>query len=123
MKALKSLGAVLAGIAANFLAVPIDLVFHSTGVFPPPGVEHSDGALAIAFSYRAVLAVLGGFVTARLAPAAPMAHAFALGGLGILLSTAGAAAMWSLGHHWYPLSLIAISLPASWLGARLTRRS
>jgi hypothetical protein len=120
MKALKSLGAVLAGIAANFLAVPIDLVFHSTGVFPPPGVEHSDGALAIAFSYRAVLAVVGGFVTARLAPAVerrrprpPSAKACAI----------GAAAMWSLGHHWYPLSLIAISLPASWLGARLIRRS
>jgi hypothetical protein len=120
MKALKSLGAVFAGLAANFLAVPVDLVFHASGVFPPPGTETGDPLLALAFSYRAALAVLGGFVTAKLAPSA---HAFALGFTGVLLASAGAAAQWDLGHHWYPLSLIAIAVPASWLGARSSLRS
>lgn len=123
MRALKSVGAVLAGVAANMLAIPVDALLHATNVFPPPGTETSDGLLALAFSYRAAFAVLGGGVTARLAPASPMAHALALGVVGLVLSSAGAAAQWGLGHHWYPLSLIALCLPASWGGAGLTTRS
>lgn len=122
MKA-KSIGAVLAGIAANFLAVPVDAVLHATGVFPPVGQDTPDGLLALAFSYRLAAAVLGGWTTARLAPSSPMKHAWVLGGLGVLLSSLGAVGAWNYGHHWYPLSLIAICLPATWAGARLSLRS
>lgn len=122
MNQLKSVGAVFAGIVANMLAVPIDAVLHATGVYPPPGGE-TDAHLALAFSYRALAAVLGGAVTAKLAPASPRGHALALGIVGLVLSSAGAAAQWGLGHHWYPLSLIALCLPASLAGARFTARS
>ncbi|MFO0601147.1 MAG: hypothetical protein U0228_37910 [Myxococcaceae bacterium] len=122
MNRLKSVGAVLAGVAANFLAVPLDAVLHATGVYPPPGAE-TDAHLALAFAYRALFAVLGGAVTTRLAPSSPRAHAVALGAVGLVLSSAGAAAQWGLGHHWYPLSLIALCLPASLAGARFTTRS
>jgi hypothetical protein len=120
---LKSVGAVFAGICANFLAVPVDAIFHAAGVFPAPGQGMSDALFGLAFAYRSALAVLGGWVTARLAPSSPMAHALGLGGVGLLLSTAGTVAQWNLGHHWYPISLIFICLPASWLGARLSHRS
>lgn len=115
----KSVGSVFAGIVANFLAVPIDAVMHAQGIFPPEGQDMADGLFALAFAYRTVLAVLGGYVTARLAPQDPMKHAMILGGIGLLLSSAGAAAMWKAGHVWYPLALIAICVPASWAGARL----
>ena len=39
----RSVGAVAAGIATNFLAVPVDLVLHGLGVFPPVGQDMSDG--------------------------------------------------------------------------------
>lgn len=123
MSAMKSVGAVLAGVAANFLAVPVDAVLHATGVFAPVGTDPTDASLLLALAYRIAFAVLGGVVTARLAPASPLKHGVSLGLLGIVLASAGAAAQWNLGHHWYPLSLVAIALPSSWAGARLSRRS
>lgn len=119
----RSVGAVAAGIATNFLAVPVDLVLHGLGVFPPAGQDMSDGLYALALAYRVALAVLGGLVTARLAPSSPMRHALVLGGVGVVLSSLGAAANWQLGHVWYPLALVVICLPASWAGARLHLRS
>lgn len=120
---LKSIGAVFGGLFANFLAVPVDLAMHASGVFPPVGEDMSDTRFALAFAYRLALAILGGFVTARLAPRAPLAHALVLAGLGVVLSSLGAATQWHLGHHWYPIALILVCVPASWAGARLTHRS
>ncbi|MBI5495752.1 MAG: hypothetical protein HY904_12075 [Deltaproteobacteria bacterium] len=120
---LRSVGAVVAGVGANFLAVVLDGIMHASGVFPPLGQDMGDGLFALALAYRTVCAVGGGWVTARLAPFSPVKHALILGGVGMLLSSLGAAAQWNLGHHWYPLSLIAICLPASWAGATLANRS
>ena len=42
------------------------------------------------------------------------------------LATAGAIATWNagpaFGPHWYPLALIALALPQTWLGAKLASR-
>jgi hypothetical protein len=50
-----------------------------------------------------------------------MKHALILGGIGVLLSAAGAIATadMDLGPAWYAWSLVAISLPAAWIGAKL----
>ncbi|WP_202901416.1 hypothetical protein [Nitratireductor aquibiodomus] len=48
-----------------------------------------------------------------------MAHALALGGIGVVLSTLGAVAMWQMGMHWYPIALILISLPCAWISGKL----
>lgn len=111
----KSIGAVAAGIGANLLAIPLDGALAAAGVFP----SESEGPYALALAYRAALAVLGGYTTARLAPSSPQRHALVLGAIGVALSALGAVAQWPLGHHWYPLSLVLVSLPASWAGARL----
>lgn len=115
----RSIGAVVAGIGANFLAALVDWPLHALGVLPAPDEPSGEGPLALALAYRAGFAVLGGYVVAKLAPSSPMGHAWVLGGLGIVLSTLGAAAQWGLGHHWYPLCLIALCVPATWIGARL----
>ncbi|MFI5400294.1 MAG: hypothetical protein ACHQZQ_04480 [SAR324 cluster bacterium] len=120
---LRSMGAVAAGILANFvIAIPIDVVLHVLGIFPPWNGQISDPLAALALSYRVVAAVAGGYITARLAPQKPVQHALILGVIGVLLSSAGAAAMWDKGTHWYPLALIVISLPCSWLGGKLALR-
>jgi hypothetical protein len=53
-----------------------------------------------------------------------MAHALALGGVGIVLTGVGTAVTWDqgpeFGSHWYPIALMALALPAAWLGGKLS---
>lgn len=118
----RSLVAAAGGIAVNLLAVPIDLGLHAAGLMPM-GAAMDDGHYALAFAYRAVLAVAGAWTTFRLAPSRPWLHVWILAGLGALVSALGASAQWSLGHHWYPLSLIVLCAPAAWAGGTLAERS
>jgi hypothetical protein len=50
-----------------------------------------------------------------------MQHALLAGFIGLIVSTAGAAATWNsgFGPHWYPLSLIVLALPPAWVGGKL----
>jgi hypothetical protein len=115
--------AILGGILTNAVpALLIDQVLHMTAVYPPWGQPMFEPELnLLAFSYRLVFAVLGGYVTARLAPFAPIRHTVILGVIGIVLAGLGAIASMSMniGPGWYPLALVVIALPASWLGGRL----
>lgn len=119
-----SIGVVVLGVLVNAIpAVAIDEVFHRLHVYPAwgePIFDVSDNLLA--FSYRLVLAVASGWVVARFAPRNPWRHAFALGCVGVALSTLGTFAMAGYGPLWYPLALVAISLPASLAGAYLYLR-
>jgi len=119
----RSIAAVFAGLLTNIIpAVAIDAALHAAEIYPPMGQPMSHALLVLAFSYRLVLAVAGGYFTARLAPHNPMKHALVLGGIGVLLSSAGTIAMWGAGPAWYPLALIAVAIPCSLLGARLHGR-
>jgi hypothetical protein len=119
----RSIAAVVAGLVAIFaVTTATDLVLHATGVFPPVDAPPMSSALfALAFAYRFVFDVAGCYLTARLAPRRPMQHALALGSIGVVLSLAGAIAMWGAGPAWYPLGLAASALPCAWLGGRLAR--
>lgn len=117
----RSIGAVLAGLLTILVThMGTDHVLHVTGVYPPYGEPMTDTELyVLALGYRIVFSVLGCYVTARLAPRNPMRHALILGGIGVVLSTAGAVAMWDFGPNWYPVSLILIAMPCAWAGGRL----
>ena len=123
----RSVVAIVAGILTNAIpALLVDQLLHTLAVYPPWGQPMFDPLLnLLALSYRIGFAVLGGYVAARLAPSAPERHGVILGCVGILLAGFGAyvtITTMDIGPDWYPLSLVAISLPASWLGARLYRR-
>ncbi|WP_224242390.1 hypothetical protein [Hyalangium gracile] len=121
---LRRIGAVLAGLVAIFVTSTVtDVVMHATGVFPPMDAPPmSDGLFLFAFSYRFIYQVAGCYLTARLAPTRPMWHSMVLGIIGLVLSIAGAVAMWGAGPGWYPIALAASSLPCGWLGGRLAQR-
>ncbi|HST60452.1 MAG TPA: hypothetical protein VLK84_17260 [Longimicrobium sp.] len=119
----RSIGAVLAGlIAIVVLSTAADAVLHATGIYPPFPERMADGLFALATAYRIVFGIAGSWLTARLAPSAPLKHALVLASIGTLLSVAGAAAMWAYGPAWYSLAIIAISFPCAWAGAKLHAR-
>ena len=121
---LRSLGAVVAGLLIIFvLSLGTDVVMHATGIFPPWFQPMTGPLWVFALAYRSVYAVLGSYVTARLAPNNPMKHAMLLGVIGVALSGAGLASTWNAGPEfgpkWYPIALVASALPCAWLGGRL----
>ncbi len=120
----RSLVAWIAGAATGILlSIGTDMVMHSTGIFPPFGQPMSDSLFVLATAYRTAYGVLGSYIVARLAPYRPMWHAMVLGVVGVIVSAIGAAVTWNkgpeFGPHWYPISLVVLALPQSWLGARL----
>jgi hypothetical protein len=125
-RTLRSLGAVVAGfLVCVVLSIATDAVMHATGIFPPMGQAMAGALFLLATVYRTVYGVAGGYITARLAPARPIAHAVALGVLGLVASLAGLLATWDkgpeFGPKWYPLALVVIAVPSCWLGGKLLR--
>lgn len=124
---LRSVGAVLAGLlVVIIITTATDAIMHATGIFPPWGQPMSDSLFVLAFAYRIVYGIAGGYITAQLAPDKPVAHAVLLGVVGFVLSLTGAAATWNrgpeFGPKWYPLALIVIAIPTAWLGGKLVSR-
>src|SRR5262245_10727032 len=123
----RSAGAVLAGFAAVVgLSLATDQVFHTLQVYPPWGVPMiGNGLYLLALSYRVVYTVLGGYVTARLAPRSPMRHVTVLAIIGLVAGAAGVAVGVStsdLGPLWYPVAIFVTAYPCTWLGGMLRER-
>jgi hypothetical protein len=80
----------------------------------------------LATAYRIAFTVLGGYVTAALAPQRPIGHVMVLGAIGTVVAAIAAAATWNagpaLGPRWYPLMLVVTALPCVWLGGALRLR-
>ena len=119
----RSIGAVLAGfVAVVILSIGTDVLLRAAGVSPPLGQTMSNPLFLLVTAYRTVYAVIGSYLTARLAPYKPMQHALVGGLIGLVLSIVGAVATWNkteLGPHWYPLALVVTALPTAWLGGKL----
>jgi len=122
----RSTGAVLAGfVAIVALSLGTDQVLHVLAVYPPWGQRMSDPLFLLATAYRIVYTVAGGYLTARLAPHAPVRHALILGLVGLVPGVAGvmvAIAKPELGPLWYPIALAVTGLPCAWLGGVLYRQ-
>ena len=123
MKILKGIGAILAGII--FIVVShtgTDFVLEKLGIFPPPEQGfHVTWMVVTATLYRSIFTVVGGYITAALAPDPPMRYVLILGLIGLAVSTLAAIATipMKLGPSWYPIALAALALPCVWLGGKL----
>jgi len=121
---LRSIGAVFLGMLAIItLSLGTDVVLHVTGIFPPWFQPMVTTLWVLALAYRIVYGILGGYITARLAPQRPIKHAIVLGLIGVGLSIIGTAANWNqgpeFGPKWYPLALVVTALPCAWIGGKL----
>jgi surface polysaccharide O-acyltransferase-like enzyme len=122
----KSTRALIAGfVAIVILSVATDYLLQTLKVFPASGPMPDPRLNALALCYRILYGIVGGYITARLAPEKPMQHALFLGLIGLLLSTAGAifTVPMHLGPAWYPISLAVTAVPCAWIGGLLHRRS
>jgi hypothetical protein len=123
----RSIWAVFAGFLAVFvLSLGTDEVLHRLQVYPPWNEPMWDPRLnALALSYRLVFNTAGSYITARLAPQAPMRHVWIGASIGFVLSLAGAIAgiKLELGPAWYPLALAFSAWPCAWLAGALYRRT
>ena len=83
----------------------------------------SDALFVWATLYRVAFTVLGGVITAQLAPRKPITHVLILGAIGIVAALAGTLATWNrgpeFGPKWYPILLVVTSLPSVWAGGML----
>jgi hypothetical protein len=117
----KSVWAVVAGILFVIVVTTmIDIVLHVAGVYSTK--EPLTNSLALlATSYRIVIGIAGGCLTAWLAPKHPMQHVMILGVVGVVLGLLGLLATWNLGlgPRWYPIALVVLAIPQCWLGGKL----
>ncbi len=124
---IRSTAAVLFGfLSVAVLSLATDQLLHVLDVYPPWGEPMWDPALnLLALSYRTVYTIAGGYLTAALAPRAPMRHVAILAGIGTVTAIAGAVTaitMADLGPNWYPILLAVTSFPSVWLGGVLHER-
>jgi hypothetical protein len=124
----RSIVAVVAGfVAVAGLSLATDQLFHVLEVYPPWGEPMLDSKLfVLALSYRVLYTVLGGFITAHLAPRAPMRHVIILGIIGLIAGSAGvivAITMADLGPMWYPIAIAVTAYPCTRLGGRMGLRT
>lgn len=70
----------------------------------------------LAFSYRAVFMVLGGYLTAFIARRKARKAAYILGILGTVIWLAGAIAMWHYAYLWYNVIGIILAIPLTMAG-------
>ena len=123
----RSIWAILAGVLAVVaITTLVDIVLHVVHVYPPMDQPLNDVQALLATAYRVVFGIAGAWLTARLAPAKPMKHVIVLGALGTVAALVGVVATWNrgMGPRWYPISLVVLAIPQSWLGGWLfVRRS
>ena len=123
MSILRIIGAVIGGfLVFAVLSTATDTALEQTILPELAKAQASTVVWLFVIACRVLFSIFGCYLTARWAPSAPMAHALALGGIGVILSGLGAYVMWSVGTHWYPIALTVIALPCAWVGGWLYER-
>ena len=118
----RSVWAIVAGfLLVVILSIGTDFVMEKIGIFPELGKRMSDQLFVLATAYRTIYAILGSYLTARLAPNRPMRHAMVGAVIGMVLGTVGTIVTWNkdLGPHWYSIALVVEGIPCAWIGAKI----
>jgi hypothetical protein len=122
-----NLGRSILAVVSGFFAVVIlslgtDQILHMLKVYPPWDEPMREAGLnLLALAYRIIYTILGGYITARLAPRNPLRHVFVLAVIGLAMGLAGvfATSGLDLGPRWYPIALAITAFPCTWLGGLL----
>lgn len=121
----RSVFAVLAGsIAIGITALGSDYVLGLLipSAFNNQGRMPQSSLLLFMTAYSVVFSVLGGYITARLAAKAPMAHVLALAILQLIGGLASAMQMGGSVPQWFEVLIVTLPLPAILLGGQLHKK-
>jgi hypothetical protein len=121
----KSISTVVIGVLFVIIAsTVVDVILHKAGVYPPLNTPMDDSLSLLALSYRIVISIYAGYLTARLAPDRPVQHALYLGYVGTVLGLIGVVGTWNMGMgpHWYPIALAVLAIPQCWLGGKIAEK-
>lgn len=116
-------------IVAGFLFTAIittvvDHIFHVTKVYPPYGEPFEKSSLLImAFTYRALFAIAGAYITARIAKDKAHKAVLILGILGTIAWGAGLAKFWYLAPAWYNIGGLVLAIPYAFIGLNIYNKS
>ena len=119
---LRSIAAVLFGFVLIFaLSTGATMVLGQAmpTAFDAAGRADSVPVLLLMMGYVALFAVIGCYLTARLAPGRPMLHALVLGVMGLAVNVASAVAAWDDAPVWVHVASLALVMPYAWIGGRL----
>ncbi len=121
---MRSAGSVLAGygVLAVTIAAKYALIRRfSPEVLPAPGEDvfpHTGWLLGLLGSDTAFM-IAAGYVTARVAPRAPVAHSVVLGVVMVVLGLTWMFVFWGWLPVWYQVVLVSIAIPAAATGGSL----
>jgi hypothetical protein len=119
-------------VAAGFvlpliLSRSADILLESTGVFPTVAQQRADGfdvlwMNILALCYRMAFGVLGGYVTAAVAPNRPARHVHLLAIIATAVAVISNIAVATIPATanvlpaWFAVALVLIAYPSTWLG-------
>lgn len=112
---------IMAGLLTTaVLSTATDHFFHKTGIYPPYGQPFFDTNLVLlAFTYRALFAIFGAYLTAMLAKDQAKKAVLFLGAIGATLWLIGAIAMWEYAPVWYNIGGVMLTIPFTLMGGTL----
>src|SRR4051794_39278217 len=122
---MRSIWAILAGfLFTAVLSIGADAIMRkmAPSLFAANGSTSNVAILCLMTIYVGVFAIVGCYITARLAPSRPMGHALALGGIALVISLLLVTKTWPMAPTWYNLLNLVVILPYAWLGGRLRER-
>ena len=110
-------GFVVIGALAFGTGTLVASMWH--GAHGADGTPVTTAARVAQLLYVGVFAVFGCWLAGRLAPSRPMAHALAVGVLGLILNVASAWAMKDGHPAWYLAAGVLTTMLWAWIGGRL----
>lgn len=116
-------------IIAGFLftaiiTTAVDHILHVTKVFPPYGEPFREtGLLILAFAYRALFAITGSYITARIAKEKARKAVLILGCIGTVAWLAGLIQFWNLAPVWYNIGGLISAIPYAFIGLNIYTKS
>ncbi|MDE3056969.1 MAG: hypothetical protein KGJ59_03320 [Bacteroidota bacterium] len=113
--------AILAAFLISFiLSTAIDVVLHSTGVYPPFGQPFFDTDLyLLALGYRFVITIFAAYVAAVIAKEQAKKALWITGMIGTIFWIAGTIVTQGLGPLWYGITGAATTIPLVLFGGTL----
>ncbi|HEV7230251.1 MAG TPA: hypothetical protein VGO45_02920 [Bacteroidia bacterium] len=107
-------------MTATLLSVATHEILHLTGVIPGMGSPQFDtNILLISLLYHSVYAIIGAYVTAKIAEERARKAVFILGSKEAIMWLLGILLLWKHNPAWFNITKAVLGIPLALLGGRI----